>query len=60
MDHGDPVLERFAGRAEVNRATSELHRAAVGWVDPGDDLHERRLAGAVLAHDRVDRAGLHA
>ena len=27
-------------------------------VGAGDDLHQRRLAGAVLAHDGVDRAGL--
>jgi hypothetical protein len=25
-------------------------------VHPGEDLHQRRLAGAVLAHDRVDLA----
>ena len=32
-------------------------RALVGRVHAGEDLHQRRLAGAVLAHDRVDLAG---
>jgi hypothetical protein len=27
-------------------------------VDAGKDLHQRRLAGAVFAHQRVDFAGL--
>ena len=32
-------------------------RALVGALHPVEDLHERRLAGAVLADDGVDRAG---
>ena len=36
-------------------STSSL--AVVVGVDAGQDLHQRRLAGAVLAHQRVDLAG---
>ncbi len=32
--------------------------AGVGRVDAGEDLHQRGLAGAVLAHQRMDRAAL--
>ena len=34
----------------------ELERAGGGRLDPGEDLHERRLAGAVLAEQRGDLA----
>ena len=36
-----------------------LTSAAIGRHDPGHDLDERRLAGAVLAQQRVDLAGSH-
>ena len=35
----------------------EQHPPAVGPVEAGDDLDQRRLAGAVLAHQRMDLAG---
>ena len=35
-------------------------RALVARIDAGDDLAERRLAGAVLAEQRADLAGLDA
>ena len=38
----------------------EPEGAGVRRVDAGDDLHQRRLAGAVLAHQRVDVAALEA
>ena len=39
-----------------DRAPRYLNGAAVGLVGPGDDLHERRLAGPVLADKRVNLA----
>ena len=36
---------------------AELDRPGVGLVDADEDLHQRRLARAVLAHQRVDGAG---
>ena len=55
-DHRDPVRERVARRAVVDAAPVDPELAVVGPVDAGDDLAERRLAGAVLADERVDRA----
>ena len=47
-----------ASRGERNETSLavEEHPPAVGAVDARDDLPERRLAGAVLADERVDRA----
>ena len=58
-DRGD------AGRLGLARA-GEAHRRAVdrgsspssGAMHAGEDVHQRRLAGAVLAEERVDLAGL--
>ena len=44
------------GRAEVDRLAVEQQLAAVAAVHAGDDLDQRRLAGAVLADEGVDRA----
>ena len=56
MHHADPGGARVARRAEVNRLAVDPHFAGVAGVDAGDDLHQRALAGAVLARDAVDRA----
>jgi hypothetical protein len=42
----------------VERLTVELHHALVLGIDAGDDLAQRRLAGAVLAQQGADLAGL--
>ncbi len=57
MHHADPGRECVARRGEVLRAPAEPHRARVFGVDAGDDLHQRRFAGAVLADQAVDFAG---
>ena len=51
-----------ASSGEVSRISLPRRRnvPAIRVVDAGDDLHQRRLAGAVLAHQRVHRAGLQA
>ena len=48
-----------AARGVLISTSAPLTRivAGVGAVDPGQDLHERGLAGAVLAHQGVDLAG---
>jgi hypothetical protein len=43
---------------EAHGPPGERHAAGVGRLDPGQDLHQRRLAGAVLADQRVHLAGL--
>ena len=43
--------------AERDLLAVDADRPVVGRVDAGEHLHQRRLAGAVLADDRVDLAG---
>ena len=56
MDHGDAKVKRIARRAEAQIAAVEEQLAGIRSVDTCDDLHERRLAGAVLAAQSVHRA----
>ena len=51
----DSAVER-----EVDVLAVEQELARVAAVHAGDDLDQRRLAGAVLADQGVDRAGLDA
>ncbi len=48
-----------AGLAIVHRLAVPADLAGVGLDDAVDDLHQRRLAGAVLAQHRVDLARQH-
>ena len=50
------MLERLPRRAEGGRCPVEEHPASVRGQRAGDDPAERRLAGAVLADDRVNGA----
>src|SRR5438093_1199916 len=64
VDHPDPGGHRFGGAPEAHRLASEqdLPSVAAGLVDdrhPEEDVHERRLAGAVLADQGVDLPGGH-
>ena len=58
-DHADAVLDRVGGRAEADLGATDLDGPGVGGLHAVQDLHQRRLAGAVLTHDRVDRAASH-
>ena len=51
-----------ASSGEVSRISWPFSRnePESGRVDAGDDLHQRRFAGAVLAHQRVHMAALQA
>ena len=53
-----PALLRLGRRVEVDGRAVEQHRAAVAMVRAGHDLHERRLARAVLADEGVNLAAL--
>ena len=56
-DRDDPALDRLrAGSRSVDRLAVDLDRAGVGLQRAVEDLHERRLARAVLAGERVDLA----
>ena len=56
VDGLDAVGHRLLGGGEVHRGALEGHRPRVGRLGAGDDLDQRRLAGAVLADDGVDGA----
>ena len=43
---------------EGHLAAEHLDRAATRWIVPGNDLDERGLARAVVAHQADDLAGL--
>ena len=53
-----PASLAAAGEAKRHLAAVQQHAALVGRDDAGHDLDQRRFAGAVLAEDGVDAAGL--
>ena len=55
-DHADAVADRGRRGAEVLHLAVDEDRALVGLMGAVQRLHQRRLAGAVLADDGVDRA----
>jgi hypothetical protein len=56
VHHPDPVVDRLARRVDPHRLALDQDLALVGVVEPVEDVHQRRLAGAVLAEERVDLA----
>ena len=58
IDRGDAEALRFRGAADLDRLAGEQDFAAVGLIDAGDDLDQRGFAGAVLAEQRMDLAGV--
>ena len=58
IDDGDAEVLRLAGAVEDDRLTVEDDLAAVRLIDPGEDLHQGALAGAVLADEPEDFAGM--
>ena len=53
VDHRDPGVDRVPRRVEHDRASGEDDLALVGPVEAGEDVRERRLAGAVLTEQCV-------
>ena len=59
-DHADAVRRpRRPDVAKDDRLAVEQDAPERRLLDAGDDLHQRRLAGAVLADQHVDRAAAH-
>src|SRR5690606_30185944 len=56
VDDADATLLRLTGMVELHRLAIEHDLPGIRLVDPGDDLHQGRLAGTVLAHDGMDLA----
>ena len=59
VDHGDAVPRGVLGRVDVHRLAEDLDAALVVGVHAGQDVAQRRLAGAVLAEQRDDLTGVH-
>ena len=57
VDHRDARVARVVRGVEVDRRAVDEHLARVAADHAAEHLHERRLAGAVLAHERPDLAG---
>jgi hypothetical protein len=55
-----PSWPRLRRAGDLHRLAVPAHLALVGLHRAVDDLHQRALAGAVLAQHGVDLAGLHA
>ena len=53
VHHADPVLDRFLRRVDPDRLALDEDLALVGVVEAVEDAHQGRLAGAVLAEQRV-------
>ena len=57
-DRGDAGGLRGARIVKADGLALQQHFAGVRREHAGEDVHERRLAGAVLAEQRVDLAAL--
>ncbi len=55
----DAELHRMVRTLDLNRIAGEVKRAAVRANGAANDVHQRRLAGAVLADERVNLAEAH-
>ena len=58
IDCGDAQSLRLGGAANRDRSAGQKHLAAIRLMHAGYDLDERRLAGPVLAKQRVNLAGV--
>jgi len=58
VHHADPVLDGLQRRADADGPAVDADLALGGRVEPIEDAHQRRLAGAVLPEQRVDLSGL--
>ena len=59
VEHPDTMAIGVGRRADADGPPSRRMRAAVGGLEPREDLHQRALAGAVLAEDALDGARGH-
>ena len=57
VDHADPAGDGVRRAGQGDLFAVEQDRPLIGLGQPVEDVHERGLAGAVLAEQRVDLAG---
>ena len=58
MHHADAEIQRVGGVADRDGAALDLDRARVGGIGAEEHVHQRGLAGAVLAEQPEDVAGV--
>ena len=56
VHHADAVGDRVVRAVHAHRLAVDADLAGIGAIEPVEDAHQRRLAGAVLADDAGDRA----
>ena len=56
MDHRDPCIEGNKRRRQLDGFALQWDLSRVRLIDAGNDLHQGRFAGTILAHQRVDGA----
>ncbi|MNS80280.1 hypothetical protein D3C72_1139550 [compost metagenome] len=54
VDHRDATADAVGGGLEVHRPLADLQGTAARRVGPAENFQQRRLAGAVLAHQGVN------
>jgi len=59
VDHPEAGRDRLARRSERDLPAVHQDLAGVRLVQPGEDVHERALARAVLTEQRMDLARAH-
>ena len=59
MDDVDAEIVSLVWGFDLDRLSLPEHLAPIGLIQPRDDLHERRLTGAVFADQGVNLAGPH-
>jgi hypothetical protein len=60
VHHADATSGGVEGIHDLAARAVDVDRSLVGHHEPDEDLHQRRLAGAVLAEDAVDPAAMEA
>ena len=59
VDHADPAVDGVVRAEDVDRLAIDAGSPVVGHGQSVEDVHQGRLAGAVLAEQRMDLAGAH-
>ncbi len=58
VHHANAEIERVGGIADRDRPALDLDRPRIGGVGAEEDIHQGGLAGAVLAEETEDVAGI--
>src|SRR5829696_1468364 len=58
VDHAEAECDGVVRRFDVDRLTIDENLAAIGGVETVGDPHRRRLTGAILTYDGMDRSRL--